>query len=139
MAGTDAGSFAAAVTRANRANDEMLGGRAGPLKELFSHGPDISLFGGFGGHERGWDEIGPRLDWVAQTFLGGRCDYREVLSSSGADHGFVVQFERGEAKIAGRTEPLRIDFRVTMAFRREDGVWRLVHRHADPLVEKQKP
>jgi hypothetical protein len=50
-----------------------------------------------------------------------------------------VQFERGEARIAGRAAPLRIDFRVTMVFRLEGGAWRLVHRHADHLVEKQPP
>jgi hypothetical protein len=72
MTRTGAGSFAEAVARANRANEELLAGR-------------------------------------------------------------------GEARIVGRAEPLRLDFRVTMVFRREDGAWRLAHRHADPLVEKQKP
>jgi hypothetical protein len=139
MTRTGGGTFAEAVARANRANEELLAGRGELLKECFSHGPDISLFGGFGGHERGWGEIGPRLDWIAKTFAGGHCEYEEVLSGSGVEHGFVVQFERGEARIVGRAEPLRVDFRVTMVFRREDGAWRLAHRHADHLVEKQKP
>jgi len=28
---------------------------------------------------------------------------------------------------------------VTQVFRREEGAWRLVHRHADPLLQKQEP
>jgi hypothetical protein len=139
MTRVGAETFAGAVARANRANDELLEGRAELLKECFSHGRDVSLLGGFGGHERGWSEIGPRLDWVAQTFVGGRCEYERLLSDFGEELGYVVQVERGEARLAGRAEPLRIDFRVTMVFRREDGAWRLVHRHADPLVEKHKP
>lgn len=132
-------AFLAAVARANRANDEILQGRAAALGELYSHAADASLFGGFGGHQRGWDQIGPRLDWVARSFVGGRCEYQEIASDAGEEIGFVVQLERGEVRISGREEPLRLDLRVTMVFRREDGEWRLLHRHADHLVERESP
>jgi hypothetical protein len=32
-----------------------------------------------------------------------------------------------------------MELRVTQTFRLEDGRWRLVHRHADELVEKLEP
>jgi ketosteroid isomerase-like protein len=32
-----------------------------------------------------------------------------------------------------------LELRVTQVFRREDGKWRLVHRHAGPLIEKHPP
>lgn len=131
--------FAAALAAANSANDAIIAGRAEPLKACFSHREDISLFGGFGGHEVGWSQIGPRLDWVAQSFAGGSVRYETVLRSVGSDHGCIVQFERGEARLAGRAAPLRLDFRVTMVFRVEDGEWKLIHRHADHLFAKQKP
>jgi len=35
------------------------------------------------------------------------------------------------------TAPMTL--RVTHAFRKEDGRWRLLHRHADPLVETTAP
>ena len=132
-------SFEAAVEAANRANDEILEGRAAALRALYTHRPDASLLGGFGGFERGWDAIGPRLDWVAEGFAGGDCRYERLTAGAGADVGFVVQLERGEARLAGRAETLRIDFRVTMVFRREEDGWRLVHRHADPGIEKRRP
>jgi ketosteroid isomerase-like protein len=28
-----------------------------------------------------------------------------------------------------------ISLRVTTVFRREDGVWKIVHRHADPITD----
>jgi hypothetical protein len=131
--------FPAALAQANRANDELLQGRGGAIRACFSHREDITLFGGFGGYERGWSQIGPRLDWVAQSFAGGRCAYEIIAAEAGDALAFAVQFERGEARITGRPDPLILDFRVTMVFRWEDGAWRLIHRHADHLAEKQRP
>lgn len=132
-------TFADAVARANAANEELLQGRAGALKTLFSHRDDVSVLGGFGGHEVGWAEIGPRLDWVADTFAGGHFEYEHVVSTVGADMGLVVQLERGEVRYRGVDAPARLALRVTMLFRREDGAWRLVCRHADQDVEKRTP
>jgi hypothetical protein len=131
--------FPEALALANRANDELIEGRGALLRECFSHREDITLFGGFGGHEVGWSQIGPRLQWVARSFAGGRCAYEVIASTASDEVGFAVQFERGVARITGRAEPLELNFRVTMAFRWEEGAWKLVHRHADHLVEKQRP
>lgn len=139
MSNSAASDFAVALAAANRANEELLAGRAAALQACFSHAQDISLFGGFGGHEIGWAQIGPRLEWVAQTFAGGHCTYEPLSQVIGADVALVVQLERGDFQLADRTPPRRLGLRVTMVFRREDGVWRLVHRHADPLLEKAAP
>jgi hypothetical protein len=131
--------FPEALARTNRANDELIGGRGDALRACFSHREDIALFGGFGGHERGWSQIGPRLAWVAESFAGGRCAYEVVTSAASDELAFVVQFERGEARIRGRPDPLILDFRVTMVFRWEEEEWKLIHRHADHLGERQRP
>jgi ketosteroid isomerase-like protein len=131
--------FAQAVAAANRANDALLGGDAEPLRACFSHAEDVSLFGGFGGHEVGWSRIGPRLEWVARGFAGGTCAYEPLASWLGGDVGVVVQFERIEARLRDRAEPQRLALRVTMVFRREGDRFRLVHRHGDHLVEKEDP
>jgi ketosteroid isomerase-like protein len=130
-----ADTFPAALARANQANDELIAGRSALLMELFSHRDDATVLGGFGGHERGWSLIGSRLQWVGGTFLGGHCEYEVLTSWAGADLGYVVQIERIEARVVGRAEPLRVALRVTMVFRREDGEWKLLHRHADDLAE----
>jgi hypothetical protein len=131
--------FAEALDECNQANEALLAGRGAAIKNAFSHRNDTSLFGGFGGHEVGWAQIGPRLDWVARSFAGGSCVYDVLASAAGPELAYVVQFERGEAQLSGGASPLRLDFRVTMIFRWEDDAWKLVHRHADHLIEKQSP
>jgi ketosteroid isomerase-like protein len=45
-----------------------------------------------------------------------------------------VEVERYRAKVGGRDDVTPVSVRVTSIFRKEEGVWRLVHRHADPIT-----
>jgi ketosteroid isomerase-like protein len=46
--------------------------------------------------------------------------------------------ERAKAKIGGRQDVTPFTLRVTMIFRpEEDGEWKVVHRHADPITTAQ--
>jgi ketosteroid isomerase-like protein len=48
----------------------------------------------------------------------------------GKDLAYVLWFERFNGSIAGRAvQPILV--RVTHIYRREDGEWKIVHRHAD--------
>jgi ketosteroid isomerase-like protein len=66
------------------------------------------------------------------SLLSNVTDYRidvEHVEVAG-DTAYVLWFERFNASIAGR--PVRpITVRVTHIYRREDGEWRVVHRHGD--------
>jgi ketosteroid isomerase-like protein len=50
---------------------------------------------------------------------------------------YVVQVEQLEAKVHGGEEITPYSLRVTMIFRPEDGEWKVVHRHADPITTPQ--
>ena len=55
-----------------------------------------------------------------------------------AELAYVVQIERAEAKIGAREEITPLAVRATMIFRpEEDGEWKIVHRHADPITTPQ--
>ena len=49
----------------------------------------------------------------------------------------MVEIERGEAKIGGSEEITPWVLRATMIFRPEEGQWKIVHRHADPINTAQ--
>ena len=46
----------------------------------------------------------------------------------------ILEIERWQAKVSGRKELAAFELRVTSTFRHEDGTWKMVHRHADPIA-----
>ena len=48
-----------------------------------------------------------------------------------------MEIERGEAKVGASEESTPWALRATMIFRPEDGAWKVVHRHADPITTAQ--
>jgi ketosteroid isomerase-like protein len=50
---------------------------------------------------------------------------------------YTVEIERFRARVGGRPDMTDLALRVTCVYRREDDGWKLVHRHADPRVERQ--
>jgi ketosteroid isomerase-like protein len=103
----------------------------GPRMELWSRHDPVTLFGAIGMCESGWDKLSEIFPWVAARF-SNVTDFRfevEVVEVSG-DMAYTLGFERFNGSIAGRSvEPVTV--RVTHIYRREDGEWKIVHRHGD--------
>ncbi len=117
-------------------------GDAAPFAALWSRGDDVTIFGGFGAYERGWAAVGPRLDWAASRFggEGQTTRYEPLAAGSSGDLGYAVGLERSdEVRLAGQDAVSSGVLRVTHLFRREDGAWRIFHRHADPIAAKTAP
>jgi hypothetical protein len=49
----------------------------------------------------------------------------------------TVWIERVKAKVGGREDITQTALRGTMIFRPEEDVWKVVHRHADPITTAQ--
>lgn len=62
---------------------------------------------------------------------------RLLLGTVTPDLAYIVEVERLKSKVGGREDVVPVNLRVTSIFRREDGRWRLVHRHADPITTVQ--
>jgi hypothetical protein len=130
--------FGAMLAALDAAQLELQSGRPDAFKALWSRRDDITLSGGFGGTiEKGWDAIGPRLDWVATQFSKGSNTIERLVAQESGDLGYVVQLEHLRYTVPGEAKEASRDYRVTMVFRREAGGWRIVHRHADSQMRKE--
>jgi SnoaL-like domain len=131
--------WSAFMTKLDAAEHEFSQGRPSAFKALWSHGSEVSLCGGFGGMESGWDNVGARLDWASSQISEGTRSSEEIRSTVGADFAYIVQTEQIRFRVPGRAEQSTVDFRVTMVFRREPEGWCIVHRHADSQIGTQPP
>ncbi len=109
-----------------------------PYKELWSHGDDVSLFGAFGPCKKGWPQLEKTFDWVASRYREGAVTVEYEVVHEGADLAYTVGYEIGDVALDGGPVT-RQRLRVTHIYRREDGEWRLVHRHGDFAPADQSP
>jgi ketosteroid isomerase-like protein len=114
-------------------------GESGPMKALYSHSAEATLLGALGGCLQGWEQIGPRYDSTAALFHDGRVTHEHLAAEVSGDLAYLVSVERHEGRLVGQDAPVAYAYRVTHVFRREAGGWRVLHRHADPLIEVQQP
>lgn len=50
------------------------------------------------------------------------------------DLAYELHLEHCEGRLAASGEPVVVTLRVTMVYRREEGEWKVAHRHADPIT-----
>jgi ketosteroid isomerase-like protein len=100
---------------------------------LIKHGDDYTLMPPYGGEpKRGFDVEGA-LESTPKMFRGGEAELELVQSDAAGDMAVLVAIERQHGEVGGMPDQ-DWSLRVTLVFRREGREWRLVHRHADPLV-----
>jgi ketosteroid isomerase-like protein len=135
----DRAEFTAFLDKVTQAHAEYIQSRPQAFKDLWSRSPDVTIFGGFGSGEHGWDQVGPRLDWASKQFSEGSRTNERITSYVDGNLGYLVQLEKVRFKVPGRSEESLLELRVTMIFRRESAGWRIIHRHADSQMTRQGP
>jgi ketosteroid isomerase-like protein len=133
-------AFRHVLEQVQSATERMMAGDSGPWKALFSPGDDVLLMGAFGGVFRDHAAIGERMDRTAQLYRDGeRVSVERVATWVGADLACTVELVRHEGVQLAEHAPTTTAYRVTHVFRHEDDGWKVVLRHADPLVEFRGP
>lgn len=112
-------------------------GDPAPRSRTWSHLDPVTLFGAWY-VDSGWAD-------VSRTFerLAGRMsdlmayDVELVAADVSGDLAYTVAYEHTSTSID--QVPQSYSLRVTQVYRREDGEWKLVHRHADPAPGSRTP
>ena len=118
------------LARQLEAEQALINGDPAPRLAMWSTQEPVTVFGA----EKsviGSEEVTQAFHWLASRF--SNCtDYRFELVAAGAsgDLAYTVGYEHASFSMDGcPIEPITL--RVTHVYRREDGEWKVVHRHAD--------
>ena len=113
----------------------FLKGNSGSAVGLYSQRQDVTLANPLGPAVRGWEQVAATVEHAAsQVRDGALVDVENVVKYVTPELAYIVRIERGEAKFGGQDAATPISLRVTMIMRPEDGVWKILHRHADPIT-----
>ena len=118
-----------------RAGLEITRGNAEPYKTLWSRRGDVTLANPFGPPVRGWKDVSARLDLAASNYRDGRdYEFENISTVITPSLAYTVEIERIRTRVGGSDELTALAIRVTTVFRREDGTWKVTHRHGDPIT-----
>jgi hypothetical protein len=102
-----------------------INGDAAPLDQIVAHHSPATFFRPSGGYRQGAEAVWSQYERDATNFENG---------SDGL--AYWVGFQRATAHPRGRPEAVPFNLRITELFRREGDTWKLIHRHADPLISE---
>ena len=124
------------ISRCQQALGDLVEGRPGPFKALWSHADDVVIMGAFGGYERGWEQVSARLDWAAAGIKATDRAAENVVTIVGDDLAYTVDLEHMTRHAGDHPTPRTL--RCTQAYRRENSEWKVILRHADELPGKDE-
>jgi ketosteroid isomerase-like protein len=132
---TETRQFLAAMSpRITEAEVAMHNGDSAPRIAMWSRAEPVTLFGA-AMSGRGWGEVGTIFETLGGQFSNCLSYENEIVAADArGDLAYTVALEHTTASING-AEPKPYVLRVTTIFRREDGGWKVVHRHGDAAAE----
>jgi ketosteroid isomerase-like protein len=107
-----------------------------PFRSLLTAKDDVAVLGAYGRCIVGRALVAARFEQTAAGYAGG-CGHstHELVSSwVGTDLARIVTVEHHSTRPDGSADPVAFMYRATHLFRREEDGWKIVLRHADPLV-----
>ena len=127
--------FDEVVEQYYRALGEFVKGNPEPVKMMISHREDVTLANPFGPVVRGWEQVEATMEHAASQLREGEKGGFEIVAKYVTPElAYIVGLDRTKAKVGARQDITPFALRVTIIFRPEDGTWKQVHRHADPIT-----
>ena len=132
---TAVGDLDQVLEQCQRALGEFVKGYPEPWQRLWSHREDVTLASPNGPAVRGWERVAQTLERNASLVSDGEItSFKTGAKYVTSELAYIVWVEHTKAKVGGREDIALFALRVTTIFRPEEGTWKVVHRHADPIT-----
>jgi ketosteroid isomerase-like protein len=130
---TDSDDFPAWLrTALYEAEVALHNGDPAPRRALWSRSENVSVLGAWR-NAHGQREIDELFTTLGQRFSHCTSYALELLSHDVVgDMAYTAGLEHTSASVDG--QPRTYTLRATQVYRREDGGWRVAHRHADTVI-----
>ena len=115
----------------------FVNGNPVPVARLFSKRDDVTLANPLGPPRRGWADVEKAIRAAAANFRRGSVHVEEVSRLITSQLAYVVQLELSEVTLMDRDDMVKVPLRATIIFRPEGDGWKVVHRHADPIMTER--
>jgi len=124
------------LSQNRRSQDAWINGQID--EGIFARDAAVTLMNPCGGYSRrGYSGVRPLQERALSHFASGTDASIDVVQAIVSDDmACLVTIERSMVKFKGRHAPLPWLLRVTEVYQQQDGEWRRVHRHADPLIHQ---
>src|SRR5918997_1911004 len=123
-------------SRLRSAETALHNGDPAPRLAIWSTREPVSVLGAWRSAV-GQAELRDLFHSLADSFSNCTSHVYEIVAADlVGDIAFTAGYERTQASING--EPRRYVLRATQIYRREDGEWKVAHRHADPLSDSEE-
>ena len=120
------------VDRCHAAITKQSQGHPEPFLELWSHADDVTIMAAIGGYQVGFEAVRELLTAASKTQHFDGWHAENVATVLDGNLAFTVELEHYAH--AGAAEDKGMTLRATQIYRREDGQWRVIHRHGDILT-----
>lgn len=128
-------AVAGLVADAQVAAQAWMRGDMGRYLALVRHAPGFTLAAPDGGAPRRYADREKSFEGWQSPFADGESTLEITAVHTFDDTAVLVAIERQHGRI-GDAPDRDLSLRITEVYRRTEDGWRLVHRHADPLVRQ---
>jgi ketosteroid isomerase-like protein len=123
-------------SRLRDAEIALHNGDATARRTIWSRNDPVTVLGAWKS-ATGQQEIDDLFSQLAKSFSDCTSySFELVAADVVGDMAYTVGYEHTQASING--EPRRYSLRATQVYRREDGAWKVAHRHADTVPDVEQ-
>jgi ketosteroid isomerase-like protein len=125
------------LARHAEARRALSDGDADPWLAMTSTQDPVTIFGAKVPIRQGREEVDETLRWLAARWSDATVSSFDLVAADvSGDLAYAIGFEHIANSVVGvPVEPYTL--RVTHIFRRENGEWKMAHRHADRVPDDQ--